>query len=76
MGNPDRKCEAMNDTYEDYLHYLESNLDRIKESMLIDRESPLREMYYRGFMDNFVLKGPTDFSPGLISATDSSEFVR
>ncbi len=76
MGNPEPNREAMNDTYEDYLHFLESNLDRIKESMLIGGESPLRDFYYEGFMDNFTSKEHSSFSPGLISATDSSEFVR
>lgn len=66
----------MNDTYEDYLHFLEANMDRIRESMHIDRESPLRKIYYEGFLDNYTEKSSSDFSPGLISATDSSEFVR
>lgn len=66
----------MNDTYDDYLRFLESNRERIRQSMLIDTDSPLRQIYYSGFLENFNRKDSPDFIPGLISATDSSEFVR
>lgn len=66
----------MTDTYEDYLKYLTENTDSIREGMIIEDESPLREIYLQGFIDNFHQRGEGKFQPGNISATDSSEFVR
>lgn len=66
----------MNDTYEDYLKYLEENTDSIRGGMLIDQDSPLRALYLQGFLDNFHERGEKEIRPGDLSATDSSEFVR
>lgn len=76
MGTPTTKSVIMTDTYEDYLEFLNKNVDSIRESMFIDTESPVRNLYYEAFQQNYIKKEQVDFSPGLISSTDSSEFVR
>ncbi|AKA48550.1 hypothetical protein IX51_04925 [uncultured archaeon] len=76
MGTSAIKCLIMNDTYEDYLKFLNDNLERVRESLLIDSDSPLRRLYDEAFGKNFIEKADSRFNPGSISATDSSEFVR
>lgn len=66
----------MNNTYEEYVGFLNENRGRIRDSLLIGRDSSLRDFYLDGFLSNYRERGERPFNPGLISATDSSEFVR
>ena len=66
----------MNDTYEEFLDYLHQNKKTIANSLVLDRNSLLFSLYSDVFEKNFVNVGSADFNPGLMSATDSSEFVR
>lgn len=66
----------MNDTYEEFLEYLHENRKTIENSLVLDRNSLLFSLYSGIFNKNFIRADGTDFNPGLMSATDSSEFVR
>ncbi len=66
----------MTDTYESFVNYLGNNIERIRESMLIGRDTRLWDMYSYAFRNNFIARTASDFKPGTIAATDSSEFVR
>lgn len=66
----------MTDTYEGYVNFLRGNLERIRKSLLIERDSEIWNLYEKAFHEKYITRKPAGFSPGIVSATDSSEFVR
>lgn len=66
----------MNDTYGEFVGYLDDNINKITESLLMGKNSHLREIYQKPFSENYIRYDSRDFTVNAISATDSSEFVR
>ena len=66
----------MNDTYSDFVAYLSSNMQEIRDSLVMEQGSEPYLHYQEAFRRNFHPFSPNTDRSYTVSATDSTEFVR
>lgn len=66
----------MNDTFLEFSSFLKENSKEIRSGLIMERDSPLREIYKKAFDRHFIRYESSPVPVTSVSSTDSSEFVR
>ena len=66
----------MNDTFLEFSRFLKENSKEIRSGLIMDGDSPLRDLYQKVFDRHFIRYERVPVPVTSVSSTDSSEFVR
>ena len=66
----------MNDTFLEFSRFLKENSKEIRSGLIMERDSPLRDIYKKAFYRHFIRYEGSPVPVTSVSSTDSSEFVR